>query len=149
MAPLSEVKSALNQSEYNVRIARGAKRYIETNFRHPVHLEDLSRHTGVGIRMVQRCFRERFDTTITNFLKAVRLDAANHELAVKRPGETTVKRVALHNGFTHLGRFSVAYRQRFGESPSETLATTPGTQTRRRQKTLIPASARPADPLLE
>ena len=129
MAPLSEVESTLNQSEYNVRIARSAKEYIETNFHHPVHLEDLSRHTGVGIRMVQRCFREHFDTTITDFLKAVRLDAANRELAVKYPGETNVKQVALHNGFTHLGRFSVTYRQRFGELPSETLAARPGVKT--------------------
>jgi len=95
------------------------------NFRHPVHLEDLSRHSGVGIRMVQRCFRECFDTTITEFLKAVRLDAAYRELAATYPDKTNVKQVALHNGFTHLGRFSEAYRQRFGELPSETLAARP------------------------
>jgi len=126
VTPLREVGSSPIQSERNVRIARSAKEYIETSFHHPVHLEDLSRHTGVGIRMVQRCFRAHFDTTITDFLKAVRLDAAYRELAVKYPGETNVKQVALQNGFTHLGRFSVAYRQRFGELPSETLAARPG-----------------------
>jgi AraC-like DNA-binding protein len=126
VATLREVGSTLSQSERNVRIARSAKEYIETNFHHPVHLEDLSRHTGFSIRMVQRCFRERFDTTITDFLKAVRLDAAYRELAVKYPDETNVKQVALRNGFTHLGRFSGAYRQRFGELPRETLAARPG-----------------------
>ena len=126
MATLSKVGSTLSQSERNVQIARSAKKYIETNFHHPVHLEDLSRHTGFSIRMVQRCFRERFDTTITDFLKAMRLDAAYRELAVKYPDETNVKQVALHNGFTHLGRFSVTYRQHFGELPSETLAARPG-----------------------
>ena len=79
--------------------------------------------------MVQRCFREHFDTTISDFLKTVRLDTANRELTVKHPGETNVKQVALCNGFTHLGRFSVAYRMRFEESPSETLAVTPGVKT--------------------
>jgi len=126
VAALREVGSTLSQSERNVRIARSAKEYIETNFHHPVHLEDLSRHTGVGIRMVQRCFRERFDTNVTKFLKATRLDAANRELLVKYPGETSIKQVALHNGFTHLGRFSGIYYQRFGELPSETLAARPG-----------------------
>ena len=126
MAPLSEVVSTPKQTEHNVQIARSAKEYIETNFHHPVHLKDLSRHTGVGIRMVQRCFREQFDTTITDFLKTMRLDAANRELAVKYPGAPNVKQVALHNGFTHLGRFSMAYKQRFGELPSETLAARPG-----------------------
>ena len=126
MAPLSKAVSTLKQTEHSFRIALSAKEYIETNFHRPVHLEDLSRHTGVSIRMVQRCFREHFDTTITDTLKAVRLDAANRELAANYPGETNVKQVALHNGFTHLGRFSVTYRQRFGELPSETLAVRPG-----------------------
>jgi transcriptional regulator GlxA family with amidase domain len=126
VAQLSEVGSTPIRTEHSFRIARSAKEYIETNFHHPVHLEDLSRHTGVGIRVVQRCFRKHFDTTISDFLKAVRLDAANWELAVKYPGETNVKQVALHNGFTHLGRFSVTYRLRFGELPSETLAARPG-----------------------
>ena len=126
MARLSEVGSTPKRTEHSFRIARSAKEYIETNFHHPVHLEDLSHHTRVSIRMVQRCFREHFDTTITDFLKTVRLDMANRELAVKHPGETNVKQVALRNGFTHLGRFSVTYRQRFGELPSETLAARPG-----------------------
>jgi len=125
VSPLREIGSTMSQSERNVRIAQGVKEYIETNFHRPIHLKDLSRHTGVGIRMVQRCFRESFDTTITEFLKAVRLDAAYRELAATYPDKTTVKQVALHNGFTHLGRFSEAYRQRFGELPSETLAARP------------------------
>ena len=126
MTPLSKIEPRTKQAESSFRIARSVKEYIETNFHHPVHLEDVSRHTGVGVRMVQRCFREYFDITITDFLKSVRLDAANQELAVKNPGETSVKQVALRNGFTHLGRFSVTYRVRFGELPSETLAVRPG-----------------------
>ena len=140
MVPLREVGSTPIQSERNVRIARSAKEYIETSFHHPVHLEDLSRHTGVGIRMVQRCFREHFDTTISNFLKTVRLDTANRELAVKYPGETNVKQVALDNGFTHLGRFSVTYRQHFEESPSETLAATSGAKFHGKRKTRAAAT---------
>ena len=126
MAPLMDVGSILSRSERNVQIAESAKEYIETNFDQPVHLDDLSRHTGFSIRMVQRCFREHFDTTVTDFLKSVRLDAAYRELAVKYPDETNVKQVALHNGFTHLGRFSRIYRWRFGELPSETLSARSG-----------------------
>ena len=34
---------------------------------------------------------------------------------------TTVRAVATSLGFMHMGRFAAAYRDAFGESPSETL----------------------------
>jgi len=44
--------------------------------------------------------------------------------AARRPPDcgTSVKRVALANGFTELGRFSGLYRQIYDELPSATLA---------------------------
>jgi hypothetical protein len=68
-----------------------------------------------------RCFREYFDFTITDYLKTVRLDSVYRELLVASPDEETVTRIALHNGFTHLGRFSIAFNLRFSTSPSEVL----------------------------
>jgi transcriptional regulator GlxA family with amidase domain len=85
-------------------------------------LEDLCRETEVGIRTLQRCFREYFDLTVTDYLKTVRLDAAYRELKASNGERNTVTQIALQNGFTHLGRFSAAYHMRFGEMPSETLA---------------------------
>ena len=108
------------------RVARNVQDFIETNFRKPVHLEDLCRETRVGIRTMQRCFREYFDHTVTDYLKTVRLDAAYRELKAANGEGKTVTKIALHNGFTHLGRFSVSYHVRFGEMASETLAATPG-----------------------
>jgi len=35
--------------------------------------------------------------------------------------EASVTSIASDAGFTHLGRFAILYRSRFGESPSETL----------------------------
>ncbi|MFJ9009929.1 helix-turn-helix domain-containing protein [Streptomyces canus] len=37
------------------------------------------------------------------------------------PGTTTVTEVAHVWGFVHLGRFARRYRERYGESPSQTL----------------------------
>jgi len=76
---------------------------------------------GVGARTVQRSFREYFDLTITDYLNAVRLDAAHRELAAAQPAQDSVTAIALRSGFSHLGRFSVEFRKRFGESPRETL----------------------------
>ena len=111
----------INGLKVHSRIAKGARDYIEMNFQMPVHVEELCKHTGVGVRTLQRCFREYFGYSITGYLKTIRLDAAYRELTAGDSRETNVTQVALGNGFTHLGRFSVAYRTRFGESPSETL----------------------------
>jgi AraC-like DNA-binding protein len=111
----------LKGSEARSRVARKARKYIEGNFRHPVHLESLCRETGTGIRSLQRCFREYFDFNITDYLKTVRLDSVFRELLAASPDEETVTQIALHNGFTHLGRFSIAFNRRFSVLPSEVL----------------------------
>ena len=116
---------SINGLKAHSRIAKDARDYIEMNFQMPIHIEELCKHTGVGVRTLQRCFREYFDHSISDYLKTARLDAAYRILTAADSREVTVTKVALGNGFTHLGRFSVAYRTRFGESPSETLAAWP------------------------
>jgi len=104
------------------RVARLAQEYIESQFRERVCIEDLCRITGVGVRTLQRRFREYFDITISEYLNAVRLDSARRELAAACPLEDSVAMIARRNGCVHPGRFSVEYRQHFGESASDTLA---------------------------
>jgi AraC-like DNA-binding protein len=60
--------------------------------------------------------------TLTELLESVRMEAAHRDLSRLNPEESTVTRVALDNGFSHLGRFSVAHHQRYGAKPSEVLA---------------------------
>jgi len=108
------------------RVARRAREHLEEHYREAVQLEDLCRVTGVSGRTLQRCFRYYFDLTITDYLKTVRLDEARRELLTMHPSLTSVTTVAMDHGNTHLGRFSVHYRERYGESPKETLANRAG-----------------------
>ena len=59
--------------------------------------------------------------TVTSYLKGVRLDAAYRDLIAAHPSWDTVTTIALRNGCSHLGRFSSAFRERFGQLPRETL----------------------------
>lgn len=102
-------------------IAKRAQNYIETHYRGPVRTEDVCRATNVSVRTLQSRFREYFGLTISDYLKMTRLDAARRELVSAHPTEETVASIALRHGFTHLGRFSIEFRSRFGESPKETL----------------------------
>lgn len=106
-----------------VRIAKLVQEYIEEHHRQTIRMENLSQETSVGIRTLQRCFKEYFDLSISEYLKAVRLNAAYRELTVARPSEDSVTSIALRNGFTHLGRFSTEFHNLFGQLPSELLST--------------------------
>lgn len=107
------------------RIAKHAQAFIEARYADPIHIEDLCRATGAGVRTLQRAFRGYFDITITEYLKTKRLDMAFRALSASLPCERTITEIALAHGFGHLGRFSVLYGDRFGESPSTTLASSP------------------------
>jgi AraC-like DNA-binding protein len=109
-----------------IRTAKLAQEYIEERYCDHVCIEDLCRATGVGVRTLQRCFREYFDVTISEYLKTVRLNAAYRSLDASHTDHSTVAAIALQHGFTHLGRFSVEFRERFGESPSATLVARDG-----------------------
>ncbi len=104
------------------RIARRAQEYIEAHYPGTIRMEDLCRYTGVSLRSLQRCFAEYFQVSPSDYIKSRRLHAARQGLVAADSSHLTVTQIASASGFTHLGRFSVDYREHFAESPRETLA---------------------------
>jgi AraC-like DNA-binding protein len=102
-------------------VAKKAQEFIEDHYKETVRLLDICRVTEVGIRTVQRSFREYFGITITEYLKILRLDKCRRELIKTDPSHDTVTRIALEHGFSHLGRFSIEFQKRFGQNPSKVL----------------------------
>lgn len=81
---------------------------------------DLAHEAGVGVRQLQKLFRDHFDMSPAAYLRGVRLDGARSDLA-RGEDATTVGDVAYRWGFNHLGRFARHYERKFGETPSRTL----------------------------
>jgi AraC-like DNA-binding protein len=54
------------------------------------------------------------------FLTDVRM-RLTRRILLEAPETAHVTKIALDCGFSHLGRFGLEYKRRFGESPSETL----------------------------
>jgi AraC-like DNA-binding protein len=104
------------------RIARLTEEYIQEHYTNAIHMEDICRVTGVGVRTLQRCFREYFDVNISEYILSVRLQNAHRELVASHRSEKTVSHIALKHGFTHFGRFSALFSQRYGDFPSKVLA---------------------------
>ena len=111
----------IHRKQSRIHIAKQVQAYIEEHYHETVRIEDLCRATGKEVRTLQTCFRRYFDMTITDYLKMVRLNSVFRVLSSVQPGEATVASVAMRNGYTHLGRFSVEYRKCFGESARQTL----------------------------
>jgi AraC-like DNA-binding protein len=96
--------------------------YLRTPGVERVSVSELCSATGVNERMLQRGVREQFDCTVVQLLRNYRLHAARRRLLVAGPTEATVSDIAVALGFRDFGRFAEAYRNRFDEYPSTTLA---------------------------
>jgi AraC-like DNA-binding protein len=114
--------SELNQEAPNIapRHVKRAEDYIEAHCGEDVTIDDLLRVSDVSARTLYNGFQKFRSTSPMKFLKATRLDKVNQVLRNADPCEC-VTRIAIDHGFKQLGRFAVDYRQRFGESPSDTL----------------------------
>ena len=86
---------------------------------------ELAAAAGVSQRTLEYTFREQLGTTPGAYIRVFRLNAARRELANAESGSTTVSRIARRWGFRQPGRFSVLYREQFGEPPSWTLRRSP------------------------
>lgn len=103
------------------RHVRRAAEYIDANFERPITMADLTRVAGIGARSLQLGFRKHRGCSPLEFAQARRLEHARLMLLTSETAQR-VSDVARLSGDRHMGRFSVRYRERFGESPSRTLA---------------------------
>jgi AraC-like DNA-binding protein len=108
IAPLSprDVKRALD--------------YVETNLTGAISIADLARAAGVPGRTLFKHFKDTRGVSPMRYVRNARFERVRESL-LRAEAEESVTEIAVCWGFTHMGRFSVEYKKRFGESPSETL----------------------------
>ncbi|TNC22253.1 AraC family transcriptional regulator [Amycolatopsis alkalitolerans] len=101
--------------------ARRALDLIASHPEAPHTAQSLARDVGVSVRSLQQAFRRQMGCSPTEYLRKVRLQRAHDELRARSPELISVNDVAKRWGFRAPRYFSAVYRDRFGESPSETL----------------------------
>jgi AraC-like DNA-binding protein len=99
-----------------------AKAYIRDMCTRPITLSDIADAAHVPVRTLLHNFKRFSELTPMQYLRGCRLDAARQKLMDPRSETTTIASAAMEVGLSHLGRFSMAYLNRFGEYPSRTLA---------------------------
>lgn len=102
------------------RHIKRAQEYMQAHAHKQVTAEVLAAQTGISARSIQAGFKEFLGCSPSQYLRGLRLDRVRSELA--SGAEHNVAAAALRWGFEHMGRFSTYYKQRFGESPRQTLS---------------------------
>jgi AraC-like DNA-binding protein len=91
----------------------------------PIYLTEMCAALGVSLRTLHQHCLEHLGMSPHRYLLLRRMNLARHALARANPESQTVTEIAMNHGFGELGRFSVAYRNLFGERPSVTLQRVP------------------------
>jgi len=91
----------------------------------PLFLIEVCAQVGVNERTLRNYCLEYLGMSPHRYLWRRRMNQVRHAVSLADPVEATVTTIATNYGFWELGRFSVAYRKLFGESPSTTLRKSP------------------------
>lgn len=98
---------------------RRAEEIISAQFATAMTLPEIASMVGVPVRTLCDGFLRFRGESPMQFLRQLRLERARAMIRSTQPA-TRIGDIALECGFTHIGRFSQAYRARFGELPSDT-----------------------------
>jgi AraC-like DNA-binding protein len=94
--------------------------YLEAHLDSPLTVADLVAASQVAGRTLFQHFRAFKGTSPMRYLRNARFAKVRDSLLRTEP-EEGVTAIATACGFTHMGRFALEYRRRFGERPSDTL----------------------------
>jgi len=86
-----------------------------------INIESLARQHHISEKTLQNSFKSLFGFAPVHFLRQLKLNLVHNELKKNNQEQSTVSKVALKWGFTHMGQFSRYYTGLFGENPSQTL----------------------------
>jgi AraC-like DNA-binding protein len=103
------------------RIMARFEALIEANPDRAMYLTEVCKAVGVTERTFRTCCQDYLGMSPIRYLTLRRLHQVHRELRNADARATTVTDIATRHGFWELGRFSMSYRELFGELPSTTL----------------------------
>jgi len=109
-------------------VVKAAEDYALSHAEDRVYVTDLCRAAAVSERALEYAFKEVMGLTPVAYLTRLRLHRVRQALLAATHGQATVSAVALDWGFWHFGEFSRAYKDCFGELPSDTLRRSPSSR---------------------
>lgn len=106
------------------QIPQGVRRVIDAVEHDPMQVRsaaDAARIAHLSLRALESGFERHVGIAPTAYARQVRMARARQDLLAADPETETVSAIAMRWGFGHAGRFATTYKERYGESPSQTL----------------------------
>jgi len=115
------VRHSMGSVQSHRAIVERAEALVRARPADAIHIAALSRFVGISERGLRNAFYTVRGLSPKRSLLTMRLSDVRLALVTSTAAPTTVTQVATQFGFYELGRFAVAYRQAFGEAPSQSL----------------------------
>jgi AraC-like DNA-binding protein len=110
-----------NVSCHRARVMRRLEEALMANPEEPLYMAELSAQVGTSYWTLRNCCLDYLGMSPKRYLWLRRMHLAHRALRRADPEKATVTEIASDYGFWEFGRFSVAYRSLFGETPSTSL----------------------------
>jgi AraC family transcriptional regulator, ethanolamine operon transcriptional activator len=117
--PTGEGKRS-NMAHYQLLVRR-LDELLSSDVGKPLHSADMARRLGTSVRTLHNAVIAIRGMSMHRYTRVKRLWSVRQQLVRGLPIEI-VKSIALANGFSHMGEFNSAYRELFGELPSQTMS---------------------------
>ena len=117
--------STINGRAISHKIIARFEEFMEANPNSPLHLAEVCVAVGAAERTFRAACEEHLGMGPIRYLTLRRMHLVHRALVRTAGSAATVTQVATDHGFWELGRFAVAYRELFGESPKVTLQRAP------------------------
>lgn len=101
-----------------------AVEYMNAELGSPLGISEIAAAARVAGRTLFKHFKDAHGASPMQYVRNARFEKV-HEALLCAEQADSVTAIALRWGFSHLGRFAVEYRQRYGEPPSQTLSRSP------------------------
>ena len=94
---------------------QAVREMMQSDLSYPWRIAELADRAGFSRRTLNMQFRAAYGVSASDYLRALRLDAAKEALIHQN---LSVADVAYHVGYAHPANFATAFRRRFGCAPS-------------------------------
>lgn len=112
---ITKPEHSLSGSDMLDRVEQIA-RYIDSNYRKPLKLEDLSNHFYLSVPYMSKLFKRHFGTTFSEYLTNIRLQSSLPELQF---GEKTLEAISEECGFASSRSYISFFRKKYDITPGE------------------------------